>query len=353
MSEDKVRLRGWASKEPKPNPSFSYLKSSHQAMRGTAANPLDEGKVLDALADSSRDLRYHNLAGLAITPDGSIPAHGAKFSYQGFGRLCTSLGVPRRLVEDYSSFAPEKATQLLNDYIARKAKDKRIVVTGSNVIEGVVTEDYNRLPNVDVARQVFSLAKQQGSIVSMFKLEGLRMRLTTAHYDNPQEMQRGDILHTGTEVMNGEDGGTSFDVAGYIFRLICSNGMIGHKKETLGHLTHRSASIETRAAQAMIRASQSSAAYLPLIKASVNMSFDGKAQKEFIELTKERFSHAFTNGVLVSAAEEATKWNHDPIRVYDVWNGITQMAHESPNLSHEREVQIYAADFLKKMVKAA
>lgn len=301
-----------------------------------------------AIADDlSSKVQYVPLTGMKIGTDGGIASHGFRFSPYGFGRLCTALEVPAKFINRLAEDDAELATHVLNKTIEKRGSGYRVAVADGNLVEGIVTGDYStQLPNSMVAKLLRDLGPSVVGNVNSFQIEGLRMRITTVSDKLIQNMQKGDPVQGGLESINAEDGGHSYGVSGYIYRLICTNGMITGKMESVGRLVHRGSSLPEKAVQLIYKAADSAIAYLPKIQNALPKTLTAYDQRLLSTKTKDRFSLAFANKVLEDAGTEQASYKREDMSLYDYWNGITVQAHDARSIQRTREIQMYAGEVL-------
>jgi len=303
-------------------------------------------EVLGLLEDQSQKISYHNLEDFTIDPTGQLNGN-TRMSYYGFSRLCTTLDVPQKFVTKLSEIDAELSAKVLNTTIQNRGRGFQLALC-DGLVEGVVSDRYSRLSNLDVMRIFDDL--QVGDI-SDFSLQGLRMRVTQV--DNkkrgPQiiEPRKGDVVKGGVEIFNGEDGGAAFLGSAYVYRLVCLNGMVSPRKESMGRMVHRGGSLIDRAALIMQKASLAADKYMKVLPRTVGIEMNNLDQREASRMTANRFTVGFANDVMEKTVEEAkTHGTPGVVSVYDYWNGITYQSHEAKSIDQSRRIEEYASEFL-------
>lgn len=335
--------------------SFRFDQSETLVLKNPSAD-----LVLDTVRKKNESIVFDALEGKTVDPTGMVEQSGLRFSNYGFSRLCRALDVPKRFLDDMSKYNPSLAADVLNDSIHRNGKKHLIAIDG-NVIEGVVTPSYARLENLHVAEAVTEVT--DADKFSSLRLEGLRMRLNRlgdfgdiSDWTNNKEIiktlgfKKGDDLGGGIDVYNGEDGGKSFAVAAYIYRVLCENGMIGPASagsENKKRLVHRGSGLREKAMVMIQRSQDMCQAYLEKMPIAASVALNALEQRELLSRLQQEFSLAFANRVMEKAAEEARDEGHeDAVSLYNVFNGVTFQAHRSTSLDRARVVETYASKML-------
>lgn len=314
-------------------------------------NPTTE-LALDLAREKTNSIQHMELRNVRIDPTGAIEQTGNRFSKYGFSRLCTSLDIPNRYINQLSGENASLAASLVNDRILRNSGDLMLALDNT-VVEGVVGGGYSRLENSLVV-QLAAAELSEGSF-SRIELEGLRMRLNLLGpaMHTPIKRQVGDVVKGGLDIYNGEDGGASFNVSTYIYRLVCSNGMIAPKEESLGRLVHRGDHISDRASIILNKASDLCFDYLAKLPVAADVILDTPEQRSLASKLSMEFSPTFANRVFDKAALEAKEEGREEISLYNLWNGVTFQSHEAGSIDRSRHIELFASKVLDDGLRLA
>ncbi len=156
-----------------------------------------------------------------VTPNGFM---GYQFSPKGEQQFLRWMDIPRDFFNDLTY---DTQQQILNEQTA-KHKRKLMFRMDNNVIRGVVSDRYQVINHSEVLSK---LLDDVGDIdvQPLFSQGGMSTRLT---------LDEGEI-QTGVTLGNSEVGEGSVFIAPFIYRLVCSNGLIVAKQEITFRHTHR------------------------------------------------------------------------------------------------------------------
>lgn len=173
-------------------------------------------------------------------------------------------------------------------------------------------------------------------------------------------LKQGDMIGGGLDIYNGEDGGTSFSIGAYIYRLLCENGMIGPDPKGPGgggkarRLIHRGSGLKERAMVLIQHSQDICGAYLDKLPQAVGLELNVLEQRVILERLQHEFSMVFANSVMESAVGEALSEGHpDAVTLYNMFNGVTVQAHEVRSIDRQRHIETFAAKVLDMGLKNA
>jgi hypothetical protein len=171
-------------------------------------------------------------------------------------QLAQKAGVP---VDYYYKMLGEGMADLtaknVNAWLAKNDGERRLVRILDGNVRALLSDKYRALDNYDLAFQVMDRAKQHQAVVQTSVLSETRMHIKLTVPDYIAEVKQGDRVVPGLYVSNSEVGAGAFTVEPFLWRLVCSNGIvsenalrrihIGQKLE-LGELIYKD---DTRKAQ--------------------------------------------------------------------------------------------------------
>ena len=125
------------------------------------------------------------------------------------------------------------------------SKERRMIRTLDGKVRAVLSDRYLPLDNIGVAKLLFEqLAKHNlndndPSVVRSCHLSETRMYIQANVPYMEAEIRSGDKVIQGVILTNSEVGASSFKAEPFLYRLVCSNGLIGAHKLARVHLGSR------------------------------------------------------------------------------------------------------------------
>ena len=146
------------------------------------------------------------------------------------GHLCNRLEIGTRYISKCLPVSQELVTHNLNFWINKSKKKELMLRTYDmlpiNEVRAIMSNRYKRIDNDVVANSTLE------------KLMDMNAELKYAHYDRDTlnitavlpklegEVVEGDLVQGGITITNSEIGGGSLIVKPFIYRLVCTNGMV-------------------------------------------------------------------------------------------------------------------------------
>lgn len=153
----------------------------------------------------------------------------------GHNQIAESLSIPRSYYDRLRSNYPDLLDQNVNRLFTAEPKN-RMVRTLDGKVRAFLSDSYRRLDNWDVLKASLDVFSDiQGLEFASVQITDSRMYLKAVTPRISGEVQVGDVVQNGVVVSNSEVGLGSLVVQHFIYRLSCTNGMIG---ETLGSRRH-------------------------------------------------------------------------------------------------------------------
>lgn len=179
-------------------------------------------------------------------------------SHWGSLQLADKCGIPRKYYEAMlAAGMVELTAENVNAWLSKQG-DRRLVRIADGRIRAVLSDRYRVLDNYDLAFLTMERAKQHNAQVQRCDLTETRMYVKLvvpgyAEYLNEQgkaQPQSGHVKLSdlnldkdphvpGLIISNSEVGDGAFRVEPFVFRLVCSNGLIGESSLYKVHLGQR------------------------------------------------------------------------------------------------------------------
>ena len=149
-----------------------------------------------------------------------------------FRSLLTTLELPLALQKKIEGY-PDLLSHNLNYMASRKGGAIRALRRGKSII-GFTEPDKIIIPNQDVINTLEE-ALGKDALVEKFNIgKDSQLDINVANGDTKSKLKvaKGDYFQSGVHIANSPFGipqqGTTTSVEGYLMRLVCSNGAIGH-----------------------------------------------------------------------------------------------------------------------------
>ncbi len=154
-------------------------------------------------------------------------------------QLADKTGIPRKYYEAMlAEGLIDLTAQNVNAWL-EKSGDRRLVRIADGHIRALLSDRYRVLDNYDLAMLTMDRARDHGATVQECQLTESRMYVKLVVPNYKEEIAKGDDVVPGLVVSNSEVGEGAFRVEPFLFRLVCSNGLIGadslYKVHISGH----------------------------------------------------------------------------------------------------------------------
>lgn len=144
------------------------------------------------------------------------------------GQIADKLGIPRKYYEKMTE-VPGLRTLNVNGWMQQR-DEKNLVRTIDNKVRAVLSDRFKPLDNYDIINNsIFPvlLPISADLKVKVLNISDTKMYMQLILKNLQTEVKVGDIVQYGLTITNSEVGAGSLNVEGWIYRLSCSNGMIG------------------------------------------------------------------------------------------------------------------------------
>jgi len=176
----------------------------------------------DIHAVPSTDVKFHG--GELIIAGNAMPV-----TCTAYQQILTKIGIP-------SSFVKRCPNNLMAVNIRKMLKEHnktpwrirtRLDVDGERYVRAVVTEKYKPLIDSDVLTRARDDSKDISNDPWDIKFSDDAMRATKTLDDTMHPTADvGDITKAGVEIINGTTGQVKFSIGMFLYRLVCSNGLV-------------------------------------------------------------------------------------------------------------------------------
>lgn len=170
-----------------------------------------------------------------LTPDGREYGVNKVATQQ----LCSRLGVP----STYLPKCPVPLAQTNLDHWYNENKDERFLVRTNDetgTVRAVLSPKYTDVPHETILDAVRADGRLNQYEVRSFEVTDKQMELRLTHpqsFDIPTQVP-GDAYYPGILIRNSDVGLYTFDVAAFLYILVCTNGMIGLKEVATAKRKH-------------------------------------------------------------------------------------------------------------------
>lgn len=96
----------------------------------------------------------------------------------------------------------------------------------SRTVRAILSDRYKRIDNDIIATKSLNRILDMGAKLQYVNYDGDNLNITGVLPKIEGEIAKGDVVQGGVTITNNEVGGGSFQVKPFIYRLICTNGMV-------------------------------------------------------------------------------------------------------------------------------
>lgn len=170
----------------------------------------------------------------SVYPD--LHSAGAKHYYQmndnSLNHLSNRLEIGTRYISKCLPVSQELVAHNLNFWI-NKNKNKKLMlrtletgVNGEDKVRAIMSDRYKRIDSDVVANSCLSKLMDMGAELKYSHYDGDNMNITAVLPKLEGEVVEGDLVQGGITITNSEIGHGSLIVKPFIYRLVCTNGMV-------------------------------------------------------------------------------------------------------------------------------
>lgn len=159
-------------------------------------------------------------------PDGHY-TYGWTVNDYAHGQVADRLGIPRRYYDRLRAESPDLLDTNVRHWLIAKP-EKRMIRTLDGRVRAVLSDRYRRLDNYDLMERAIIPALQDidGLTFQVAHLGPERMTVRALLPRIEREVTVGDAVQAGVQIRNSEVGAGALEVAPFVWRLVCLNGMV-------------------------------------------------------------------------------------------------------------------------------
>ena len=140
-------------------------------------------------------------------------------------QMAAKFGIPAKYFDRMLADAPDLLATNANHWLHKEPKDL-MVRTLFGKVRGIMSNRYQRIDNINIAEDLLPfLAVQDGLEIASCEVTEKKLYIKAVMHKMVSEIKKGDVVEAGLWISNSEIGCGQFEVAPFIHRLICLNGM--------------------------------------------------------------------------------------------------------------------------------
>jgi hypothetical protein len=159
------------------------------------------------------------------------------------GQVRSHFKIDAKYFERMRNEAPDLLAHNLNHWATAAPDVKRMVRTVDDHVRAWVSDSYRCLDSIDLANAALPVLAEKGAEIVSAEVTETRLYLkaTLAKLEMRVEKSKavGDVLRGGIMLRNSEVGNGALEVAFFVTRLICMNGMVSDSLFRRAHLGRR------------------------------------------------------------------------------------------------------------------
>ena len=148
-----------------------------------------------------------------------------KMTDHSIGQLCHKLEIGTSYIRKCLPF-PELVTKNLNHWIEHTKSRNLMVRTKDDTARAILSDRYKRIDNELVAVKTLDMLSKMGAKVEYGSYNGDQLNITATLPELEGEVQKDDLVTGGVTITNCEIGTSSLRVQPFVYRLVCTNGMV-------------------------------------------------------------------------------------------------------------------------------
>ncbi len=326
-------------------------------MRGNFTSLSDLASEVSRIENSKNDYLVQS-AGLSMIQDSALAIHGeGHFTINDYahGQVASKLGIPKQYYDKMSEIEGLRTINV-NEWLRKRSDEQQYVRTLDGKVRAFLSERFRPIDNYAVLSSFLPALQGQDVKIQTSALSEKKMYLQILFPKNELEVRNGDVVQQGIILTNSEVGAGAVDVKHMIWRLVCSNGMIGMSVLRKYHIG--------RTLEDDIFREDTMRAELEAFKLKFrDVIADALSQKNFIEqvnklkdATEDKIvnvtetvsnvtkrlglSEKHNNIIIQNMAEEGN------MNRYGLANGLTFLAHSLDNIDAQYEVEKYGSQVI-------
>ena len=140
-------------------------------------------------------------------------------------QMAAKFGIPAKYFDRMLADAPDLLATNANHWLHKEPKDL-MVRTLFGKVRGIMSNRYQRIDNINIAEDLLPfLSVQDGLEIASCEVTEKKLYIKAVMHKMVSEIKKGDVVEAGLCISTSEIGCGQFEVAPFIHRLICLNGM--------------------------------------------------------------------------------------------------------------------------------
>ena len=140
-------------------------------------------------------------------------------------QMAAKFGIPAKYFDRMLADAPDLLATNANHWLHKEPKDL-MVRTLFGKVRGIMSNRYQRIDNINIAEDLLPfLSVQDGLEIASCEVTEKKLYIKAVMHKMVSEIKKGDVVEAGLWISNSEIGCGQFEVAPFIHRLVCLNGM--------------------------------------------------------------------------------------------------------------------------------
>lgn len=154
-------------------------------------------------------------------------ANDFSFTDRSVSQMCGKLKIGKSYIQKCLPESADLVAHNLNFWI-NKSKDRKLMLRtyNDNEARAILTDRYKRIDCDRVAGQVLDKLMDLDVEFKYSYYDGDKMNITAVTPKVEGEVVKGDVVQGGITITNSEVGNGSLMIKPFIYRLVCTNGMI-------------------------------------------------------------------------------------------------------------------------------
>jgi len=148
-----------------------------------------------------------------------------KMTDHSIGHLCNKLEIGTSYIRKCLPY-PDLVTHNLNHWIENTKNKNLMVRTIDDTARAILSDRYKRIDNDLVANKTLSMLIDMKAELKYCSYNGDQLNLTATLPKLKGEVKEGDLVTGGVTITNCEVGTSSLKVQPFVYRLVCTNGMV-------------------------------------------------------------------------------------------------------------------------------
>lgn len=273
-------------------------------------------------------------------------------------QLASRLNVPLPFAERLRTEEPALYDRTFNTLLHRKDEQRLVRTSGGDSCRAYLSKHYKVMDHDEFLRTVLPILSLNTNLnVQEAFLSDTHLQLSITLEENDRHVRPGDPVKYGVVLLNSEVGLGSLSLSSFIYRLVCSNGLVVPEREgslRRIHLGRAMADVNDNYNKSIWREYSSSVKELLTgkrfeeIMASMRAAAARPLVKDaevIVEEIGKKFNLSKEEQAMVKAQYEA---NAD-MSVWGLINSVTEAAKEATTIQRRNELQIIGGKLLPQI----